>query len=53
VCFELRAELAALWERSHATREQLLVQLQNWCERAEASGVKALQEFAARLRCYV
>jgi stearoyl-CoA desaturase (delta-9 desaturase) len=50
--FELRAELAAIWDRSNASREQLLLQLQNWCHRAEASGIKSLQEFASRLRRY-
>jgi stearoyl-CoA desaturase (delta-9 desaturase) len=50
--FELRTELAAIWDRSNATREQLLQQLQTWCLRAEASGIKALQDFALRLRRY-
>lgn len=50
---EMRVELGALWERSHSSREQLLQQLQDWCSRAEASGVKALQEFSLRLRSYV
>ncbi|AOJ11027.1 acyl-CoA desaturase [Burkholderia mayonis] len=50
--FQLRAELAAIWERSNASREQLLAQLQDWCHRAEQSGIKALQEFATRLRRY-
>ncbi|MEI7291554.1 acyl-CoA desaturase [Paraburkholderia tropica] len=49
---ELRNELAAIWERSSASREQLLTQLQDWCHRAEQSGIKALQEFATRLRRY-
>ncbi len=50
--FELRSELAAIWERSNASREQLVLQLQDWCQRAEASGIKALQEFSVRLRSY-
>ena len=49
---EMRTELSAMWERSNASREQLLVQLQDWCHRAEESGIKALQEFASRLRRY-
>ena len=49
---EMRIELGAIWERSHSTREQLLQQLQDWCTRAEASGVKALRDFALRLRSY-
>ncbi len=50
--YELRRELAGIWERSNASREQLLGQLQNWCHRAEQSGIHALQEFATRLRRY-
>jgi stearoyl-CoA desaturase (delta-9 desaturase) len=49
---DMRNELAAMWERSNASRDQLLVQLQDWCHRAEQSGIKALQEFAMRLRRY-
>jgi stearoyl-CoA desaturase (delta-9 desaturase) len=49
---EMRAELAAIWDRSHASREQLLHQLQDWCVRAEESGIQALREFSLRLRSY-
>lgn len=49
---EMRVELGAIWERSHSNREQLLQQLQDWCVRAEASGIRALQEFSLRLRSY-
>jgi stearoyl-CoA desaturase (Delta-9 desaturase) len=45
-------ELAALWERSSASKEQLLGQLQDWCARAEASGVATLVDFSQRLRSY-
>ena len=45
-------ELASLWERSSASKEQLLRQLQDWCSRAEASGVAALVDFSQRLRSY-
>ena len=47
-----RAELAATWERSNASREQLVAHLADWCSRAEASGVRALQELALRMRRY-
>ncbi|SFB16904.1 stearoyl-CoA desaturase (delta-9 desaturase) [Collimonas sp. OK607] len=49
---EMRVELGAIWERSHFTRDQLLHQLQDWCARAEASGIKSLQDFSLRLRSY-
>ena len=48
----MRDELSALWVRSSLTREQLLKQLQDWCQKAEASGVAPLMEFSQRLRCY-
>ena len=48
----MRAELAALWERSSASKEQLLRQLQDWCSRAEASGIASLVDFSQRLRSY-
>ncbi len=48
----MRIELVSLWARSMATREQLLTRLQDWCRRAEASGIDPLVAFSRRLRCY-
>jgi stearoyl-CoA desaturase (Delta-9 desaturase) len=48
----MRHELAALWERSSASKEQLLRQLQDWCRRAETSGIAPLVDFSWRLRSY-
>ncbi len=48
----MRHELIALWERSSASKEQLLRQLQDWCHRAEASGIVPLVDFSQRLRSY-
>lgn len=49
---EHRARLAALLEaRSHDAAERLK-QLQAWCHEAEASGIAALQAYAARLKGY-
>jgi stearoyl-CoA desaturase (delta-9 desaturase) len=50
--YAMRQELAALWERSTVSSEQLLKELQDWCSRAEASGIRALEEFSLRLRSY-
>lgn len=50
--YRMRAELSAVWERSNASTEQLVKQLQDWCQNAEASGIEALQEFSQRLRRY-
>jgi len=48
----MRNELVALWERSSASKEQLLRHLQDWCHRAEASGIQQLMDFSLRLRSY-
>jgi stearoyl-CoA desaturase (delta-9 desaturase) len=46
----MREELRQLWlNRSHS-REQLAVDLQAWCHRAESSGISALREFSFMLR---
>ncbi|MCE9551348.1 MAG: fatty acid desaturase [Betaproteobacteria bacterium] len=50
--YTLRQELAVVWQNSTATKEQLVKQLEDWCHRAENSGIAALQEFSQRLRCY-
>ena len=52
IALAMRHELAALWDRSNASKEQLLRQLQDWCRRAEASGVAPLVAFSERLRSY-
>ncbi len=50
--YTMRDELAQLWQRSTASKEQLVRQLEDWCSRAEASGIEALEQFSRRLRCY-
>ncbi|HJQ63147.1 MAG TPA: fatty acid desaturase [Burkholderiales bacterium] len=50
--YTMRQELATVWERSSASKEQLVGHLEDWCRRAEASGISALQDFSRQLRCY-
>ncbi|HKQ23631.1 MAG TPA: fatty acid desaturase [Burkholderiales bacterium] len=50
--YTMRQELAMLWQRSTATKEQLLSQLEDWCHRAERSGIAPLREFSLTLRRY-
>jgi stearoyl-CoA desaturase (delta-9 desaturase) len=50
---EMRVDLTSIWDRSSASREQLLAQLQDWCKRAEESGIRTLQEFSLHLKSYV
>jgi stearoyl-CoA desaturase (Delta-9 desaturase) len=41
-----------LWGRSTASKEQPVIQLEDWCGRAEESGIGALREFSRTLRRY-
>jgi stearoyl-CoA desaturase (delta-9 desaturase) len=50
--YAMRDELQTLWQRSAASKEQLVHQLEDWCRRAEASGIDALKAFSRRLRSY-
>jgi len=48
----MRRDLGRLWESSSASSEQLLADLQAWCQRAQQSGIASLEQFAVRLRRY-
>ncbi len=50
--YAMRQDLAALWERSTESSEQLLARLQDWCHRAEASGIAPLAQFSLQLKRY-
>ena len=50
--YTLRQELAVIWQRSTTSKEHLVKQLEDWCHRAENSGIAALSEFSQRLRRY-
>jgi stearoyl-CoA desaturase (delta-9 desaturase) len=46
----MREELRQLWTRTNVSAEQLVLDLQAWCHRAEESGIAALQDFSRKLR---
>ena len=46
----MREELRQLWLNTSRSREQLTLDLQAWCRRAEESGIAALHDFSMRLR---
>jgi len=46
----MREELRQIWLNTSHNREQLALDLQAWCKRAEESGIAALQEFSTKLR---
>ena len=50
--YAMRQELAALWGRSTESSEQLLARLQDWCHRAEQSGIAPLAQFSLQLKRY-
>ena len=50
--YAMRQDLGGLWERSTESSEQLLVRLQDWCHRAEASGIAPLAQFSLKLKRY-
>jgi stearoyl-CoA desaturase (Delta-9 desaturase) len=52
VIYSMRQDLIALWSQSSTSTEQLVKQLEDWCRRAEKSGIGALQMFSRTLRCY-
>lgn len=50
--YSMREELIAIWQRSTASKDELVKQLEDWCKRAEESGIEVLRSFSQRLRCY-
>ncbi|TDP12207.1 stearoyl-CoA desaturase (delta-9 desaturase) [Roseateles asaccharophilus] len=46
----MREELRQLWTRTNVSAEQLVSDLQAWCQKAEESGIAELREFSMRLR---
>lgn len=46
----LREDLTTLWQRSNLSREELLAALQNWCKKAETSGINPLKHFSLNLK---
>ncbi len=50
--YDFRERLRVLWSGANMSNETLLEHLKDWIAQAEASGIKVLQDFAARLRGY-
>lgn len=50
--YEYKQRLQQLWQEKTASQEALKQALQEWCQQAEATGIKALEEFATVLRGY-
>lgn len=50
--YRMKQELLAVWKKRSASREELLKAMQDWCNEAERSGIRALEEFSATLKTY-
>ena len=46
----MREELRQMWLNTSHSREHLAGELKDWCNRAEASGIAALEQFSLKLR---
>lgn len=51
VC-EFRARLAGLLDRNGRNADAMMESLKQWCQEAEASGIRTLADFAGRLKGY-
>jgi stearoyl-CoA desaturase (delta-9 desaturase) len=50
--YQYRERLEQIWKRTATSQEALLQSLQEWCREAEATGIKALEDFSTSLRKY-
>jgi stearoyl-CoA desaturase (delta-9 desaturase) len=50
VVYQFREQLRQIWERNAPSQQELLRALQDWCQRAEATGIQALEGFSRNLR---
>ena len=49
---EFRDRLQSIWSGATVSNDRVIAQLREWCQQAEASGIRALQDFATSLRGY-
>jgi len=52
VVYEYQQRLQLIWRQRTASQDKLLQALQEWCRQAEATGIRALEEFSRTLRSY-
>jgi stearoyl-CoA desaturase (delta-9 desaturase) len=51
--YQARLKLQNIWAKSTAAQNTLLGLLQEWCRRADESGIEALRDFVTHLKSYV
>jgi len=52
IVYQFRTQLQSIWDRTTANQKELLEALQEWCRRAEATGIQKLQDFVCYLKGY-
>jgi stearoyl-CoA desaturase (delta-9 desaturase) len=50
--YAMKQRLADIWQRSASTQEHLRKAIEDWCRQAEETGIRALRDFAVKLRAY-
>ena len=50
--YMLRQSLNNIWQQTTASQKELVTALQDWCNHAETTGIKYLQEFVLYIRGY-
>jgi stearoyl-CoA desaturase (delta-9 desaturase) len=53
IVYQFHLQLQTIWAKSTAAQQTLLETLQEWCKRAEESGIEVLRQFALHLKTYV
>lgn len=50
--YDMRMRLQEIWAKRGGNSDELLASLKQWCADAEASGIRAMREFAEELKSY-
>jgi len=50
--YSARLKLQEVWSRTHQSKQDMQRALGDWCKEAEASGIKALEDFSELIRSY-
>ncbi|HLF66206.1 MAG TPA: transposase, partial [Gammaproteobacteria bacterium] len=50
--YTLRLQLQNLWQQTTASQKELVDNLYQWCQQAEASGIQSLRDFAKYIKTY-
>lgn len=48
--YQYRSELQNVWLQKSGSQTELVTSLQNWCEKAEQSGIETLQKFSMKMK---